>query len=93
MLFIEERYLIEYCYRFIEDDGGEVTEEDWEIVAEFSVSYEADIAKGLLIEHGVPAVILDQADSMRPFGFGSLSIYKLLVPKSLVKRAEVLLRS
>lgn len=65
--------------------------EEWVSVYTCGVEYEAELIKGRLLEEEIPATVLNQGDSMRPFTFGSLAVYKVMVPKEYAERAEALI--
>jgi hypothetical protein len=63
----------------------------WSIVRTFSTEYQARLAAGRLIAHGVPACVLSQVDSTRNFTVGALAVAKVFVPEALVDDAEAVL--
>ena len=54
--------------------------EPWEVVAEYSTEWEAELLCGRLRQHGIPAQVLSQRDSTRMFTVGALAIVKVFVP-------------
>jgi len=65
--------------------------EEWVCVFTTGTQYEAELIKGRLLQNDLPATVLNQGDSMRPFTFGSLAVYKVMVPSAFSKAAEELL--
>lgn len=66
---------------------------EWVCVYSAGVEYEAEILRAKLVDSDIPATILNQSDSMRPFTFGSLAIYKVMVPERYFEEAKNFLKS
>ncbi|MDE6098119.1 MAG: DUF2007 domain-containing protein [Muribaculaceae bacterium] len=64
----------------------------WVVVNTYSHDWEARIAKGVLDQAGIPAVIQNETfSSIYPVGFNSIGGLPLLVPAEMATRAKKLL--
>lgn len=66
--------------------------ESWELVAEVATEWEAELLRGRLLQHGVPAQVLSQRDSTRMFTIGALAVVKLFVPAAYAELARKVLQ-
>jgi hypothetical protein len=62
-------------------DFSEVRGEEWVSIGTAGTEYEAELICGRLRQSDIPATVLNQGDSMRPFTFGSLAVFKIMVPE------------
>ncbi|GBD07699.1 hypothetical protein HRbin21_01530 [bacterium HR21] len=62
--------------------------EPWEVVAELSTEWEAELLCGRLRHHGIPAHVLSQRDTTRMFTVGALAVVKLFVPAAYAELAR-----
>jgi predicted amidophosphoribosyltransferase len=71
--------------------GYKVELSRWEVVAEVSTEWEAELLCGRLRSHGIPAHTHSQRDSTRMFTLGELAVVKVFVPAPYRERARRLL--
>jgi hypothetical protein len=65
-----------------------MTQQEWSLLKASSQLYELQLIKGMLEEHGIHAVILNQQDS----SYQSFGEIKLMVPSEQLKQAEEIIK-
>lgn len=65
-----------------------MTQQEWSLLKASSQLYELQLIKGMLEEHGIRAVILNQQDS----SYQSFGEIKLMVPSEQLKQAEEIIK-
>ncbi len=63
----------------------------WALVYTTNTETDALVIEGMLLANEIPAQVLSQVDSTRPFGLGGLSIAKVYVPSDYAVEAEHLI--
>ncbi len=64
-------------------------EKDFELIYSTEQEYQAEIARELLEDNDIKAVILNKRDSMQPFIQGTIEVY---VHKDSMEKAEEILK-